>query len=66
VHNTFILVCIVMQHTTLCTPCIAFILESHICIFAIDNAEPGREETPEAAPVEAGNYEQDQGKPQCI
>jgi hypothetical protein len=58
--------CVIMQHTTLCTPCIAFILVSHICIFAIDHAEPGREETTEPAPVEAGNYEQEQGKPRCI
>jgi hypothetical protein len=27
--------CIIMQHTTLCTPCIAFILVSHTCIIAI-------------------------------
>jgi hypothetical protein len=55
--------CIIMQHTTLCTICIAFILVSHICIFAIDHAEPGREETSESATVEAGNYQQDQDKP---
>jgi hypothetical protein len=54
--------CIIMQHTTLCTICIAFILVSHICIFAIDHAEPGREETSEPAIVEAGNYQQNQDK----
>jgi hypothetical protein len=58
--------CIIMHHTTLLTPYIAFILVSHICIFAIDHADPGCEETPELTLVEAGNYEQDQGKARCI
>jgi hypothetical protein len=58
--------CIIMQHTTLCAPCIAFILVYHTCIFAIEHTEQGREELPEPAPVEAGNYEQDQGKLRCI
>jgi hypothetical protein len=58
--------CIIMQHTTLCTPCITFTLVSHICIFVIDHAEPGREEMPEPTPVEPDNYEQDQGEPRCI
>jgi hypothetical protein len=58
--------CIIMQHTTLCTACITLILVSHTCIIAIDHAEQGREEPPESAPVEGGNYEQDQGKPRCI
>jgi hypothetical protein len=33
---------------------------------AIDHAEQGRVETPELAPVEGADYEQDQDKPQCI
>jgi hypothetical protein len=56
----------IMHLTTLCTPCIAFMLVSHMCIIAIGHEEQGLEETPEPGPVEAGNYEQDQGKPQCI
>jgi hypothetical protein len=51
--------CMIMHLTTLCTPCIAIILVSHTCIFAIDHAEPGHEEPLELAPVEDGNYEQD-------
>jgi hypothetical protein len=47
----------VMQHITLCTPCIAFILVSHTCIFAIDHAEHVHEELPEPAQVEGANYE---------
>jgi hypothetical protein len=39
---------------------------SHTCIFAIDNAEQGRKELPEPAPVEVGSYEQDQDKLWCI
>jgi hypothetical protein len=34
----------IMQHITLCTPCIAFMLVSHTCIFVIDHAEQGHEE----------------------
>jgi hypothetical protein len=58
--------CIIMQHTTLCTPCIVFILVSHLCIFAIGHAEQGPEEMPEPALVEGVNLEQDQGKLRCI
>jgi hypothetical protein len=58
--------CIIMQHITLCTSCIAFMLVSHPYIFAIGYAEQGPEETPEPAPVEDVNPEQDQGKPRCI
>jgi hypothetical protein len=47
----------IMQYITLCTSCIAFILVSHTCIFAIDHAEPGREEPPEPAQVEGVNSE---------
>jgi hypothetical protein len=36
---------------------------THACILAIDHAEHRLEEPPEPAPVEAGNCEQDQGKP---
>jgi hypothetical protein len=37
-----------------------------MCIIVIGHEEEGPEEMPELAPVEAGNYEQDQGKPWCI
>jgi hypothetical protein len=57
---------IIMQHTTLCTPCIAFKLVSHTCIIAIGHAEQGPEEMPEPAQADGVNYEQDQGKPRCI
>jgi hypothetical protein len=53
----------VMHLTTLCAPCIAIMLVSHTCIIAIGHAEPGHEEPPEPAPVEGGNYEQDQASP---
>jgi hypothetical protein len=56
----------IMQHITLCTPCIEFILVSHTCIFVIDHVEQGREEPSEPAPVKDANPEQDQGKPRCI
>jgi hypothetical protein len=56
----------IMQYITLCTPCIVFMLVSHTCIFTIDHAEQGSEETPELAQVEGVNPEQDQGKPRCI
>jgi hypothetical protein len=55
-----------MHHVTLYTPCIALVLMTHTCIFAIDHAEHGLEEPPTPAPVEAGEHEQDQGKPRCI
>jgi hypothetical protein len=56
----------IMQHITFCTPCIAFMLVSHMCIFVISHAEEGPEETAELAQVEGVNPEQDQGKPRCI
>jgi hypothetical protein len=49
--------CIIMQHTTLCTPCIAFILVSRTCIFIIDHTEQGRAEPSEPAAVENADYE---------
>jgi hypothetical protein len=55
-----------MEHTTLCTSCIAFMSASHTCTFAIDHVEQERVEPPEPAPVEGADYEQDQGKLQCI
>jgi hypothetical protein len=58
--------CMIMEYTTLCISYIAFMLVSHSCIFALDPAEPGREKPSEPAPVEGGNYEQDQGKLRCI
>jgi hypothetical protein len=58
--------CMIMHHTTLCTPYIALMLVSHTCIFTIDHAEQGHEEPPEPAPVESANFEQDQVKLQCI
>jgi hypothetical protein len=58
--------CIIMQHTTLCTLCIAFMLVFHTYIFVIDHTEQGHVEPPEPAPVEGADYEQDQGKPRCI
>jgi hypothetical protein len=57
--------CIIMHHITLCTPCIAFMLVSHICIFVIGHMEQGPEKTLEPAQVEGVNPEQDQGKPRC-
>jgi hypothetical protein len=56
----------IMHLTTLCTLCIGFILVSHTCIIEIGHEEQGPKETPEPAPVEFGNYEEDQGKPRCI
>jgi hypothetical protein len=58
--------CIIMQHTTLCTPCIVIMLVSHTCILAIGHVEEGPEETLEPAPLEGVNLEQDHGKSQCI
>jgi hypothetical protein len=58
--------CLIMQLAILCTPCIAFMLVSHTCVFAIGHAEQGLEETLEPAPVEGINPEQDQGKSRCI
>jgi hypothetical protein len=59
-------VCISMHLTTFSTPCIASMLASHTCTFAIDHAEQGRVEPPEPAPVETADHEQDQGKLRCI
>jgi hypothetical protein len=59
-------VLMIMQHITLCTTCIAFMLVSHTCIFVIDHKEQGHEEPPEPDPVEGANTEQEQGKPWCI
>jgi hypothetical protein len=56
----------IMQHVILCTPCIAFMWVSHTCIFVIDCAGQGHEETSEPTQVEGVNTEQDQGKPRCI
>jgi hypothetical protein len=55
-----------MHHITLCTPCIAFMLVSHTCIFAIDPMEPELEELQETTPAKETNPEQEQGKPRCI
>jgi hypothetical protein len=56
----------IMHLTILCTPCIVFMLVSHLCIMAIGHEEQGPEETLEVALVEASSYEQDQGKPRYI
>jgi hypothetical protein len=58
--------CISMHFTAHWTPCIAFRLVTHACTFAIDHVEQGRVEPPEPALVETADFEQDQGKPQCI
>jgi hypothetical protein len=39
---------------------------THTCILAIDHAEHRLEEPPEPTSVETADFEQDQGKPQCI
>jgi hypothetical protein len=59
-------VLMVTQHITLCTQCIAFMLVSHTCIFAIDHAEQGPKEPLEPAQVDDTNTEQEQGKPRYI
>jgi hypothetical protein len=46
-----------MQYTTLCTPCIAFVLVAHTCMLAIGHAKQGHMEPPEPAPVEGADYE---------
>jgi hypothetical protein len=56
----------IMHHIALCTPCIAFMLVSHTCIFVIDPMEQELEELQEPAPVEEANLEQEQGKRWCI
>jgi hypothetical protein len=48
-----------MQHITLCTTYIAFMLVSHTCIITIYHTEQGRAEPPELAPVEGAEYDQD-------
>jgi hypothetical protein len=48
-------VCLIMQHITICTSCITFMLVSHTCILVIGHAEQGPEETPESAQVEGIN-----------
>jgi hypothetical protein len=53
--------CMIMHSTTLCTPCIAFMSVAQTCIIAIGHEEQGLEEPSEPAPIEASNYEQDQG-----
>jgi hypothetical protein len=59
-------VLIIMQHITLCTLCIEFMLVSQTCIFAIDHAEQGHEEPSEPAQIEDANTKQEHGKPRCI
>jgi hypothetical protein len=49
--------CMIMQRIILCTPCIAFMLVSHTCIFAIDHAEQGHEEPLEPTQVAGVNTE---------
>jgi hypothetical protein len=56
----------IMQYTTLCTSCIAFMLMSHTCVFVTDHVEQECAEPLEPTPVEAGNYKQGKGKPRCI
>jgi hypothetical protein len=56
----------IRQHIILFTLCIAFILVSHTCIFAIDHVEQGHEEPSVSAQVEGANSEQEQGKSRCI
>jgi hypothetical protein len=48
-----------MRLIILFTPCIAFRLVAHGCLFAIDLAEQGRAEPPEPAPVETADFGQD-------
>jgi hypothetical protein len=58
--------CISIHFITFFTPMHCIYVVAHGCIFAIDHVEQGRVEPPEPAPVEGADYEQDQGKPQCI
>jgi hypothetical protein len=53
----------IMQHIALFTPCIAFILVSHTCVFAINPVEQELEELHEPAPAEEANPEQEQARP---
>jgi hypothetical protein len=54
-----VMILMIMQHITLFTLCIAFILVSHTCIFTIDHTEQEHEEPPEPAPIEGANTEQE-------
>jgi hypothetical protein len=57
----------IMQHITLCTPCITFLLVSHTRIFVIDHPEPKFEEPTEQAQAEdLTKLALDQDKHQCI
>jgi hypothetical protein len=47
----------IMQHITLCIPCIAFMLLSFSSIFAIDHAEQGHEEPPKPGQVESADID---------
>jgi hypothetical protein len=47
----------IMQHITLCTTCIVFILVSHTYIFVIDLVEPELEELQEPTTVDETNSE---------
>jgi hypothetical protein len=55
-----------MYDIALCTPCIAIMLESHTCAFAVYPTEPKPDEQQEPAPVEEANPKWDQGKHRCI
>jgi hypothetical protein len=57
--------CMIMHTTTICTPCITFMLVFYTCIIVIGHMGQGPEKMPEPA-LEGSNYEQDKGKPQCI
>jgi hypothetical protein len=46
-----------MHHVTLYTPCIALVVLTYTCIFAIYHVEHRLEEPPTPAPVEAGEHE---------
>jgi hypothetical protein len=52
-------VLMIMQHITLFTLCIAFMLVSHTCIFVIDQSEQGHEKSSELAQVKGANSEQE-------
>jgi hypothetical protein len=52
-------VLMVVQHITLCTLCIAFMLVSNTYIFVIDHTEEGHEEPSEPTQVEGANLEQE-------
>jgi hypothetical protein len=54
----------VVDHSLHHMHCI-YVSDSYLHV-AIDNTEQERVEPPERAPVETADYEQDQGKAQCI